>query len=171
MCCTGTGTARPLTALPPYSPTARRNLALRGLRSLPRRCENGKHGSMRNSTKTGRGTRPRGSSIEVWLTPEERAEITARAVESHHSQSSFLRAAVFGEPVQSKSDLDALKELAKVGGDVGRVAGVLKLWLAEQRGQGARPIDVEIAMADCRELQATITATMSRTAFGKRRNK
>ena len=46
-----------------------------------------------------------------------------------------------------------------------------KLWLVERRRQGARPIDVEMAMADCRELQAMITATMSRTAFGKRRNK
>jgi len=126
---------------------------------------------MKDGTKSGRGTRPRGSSIEVWLTPEERAEIASRAVDTYHSQSSFLRAAVFGGHLHSRYDLEAIKVLVKVGGDVGRVAGLLKLWLSERRGQVARPADVEMAMADCRTLQSEIGAVMSRVVYGRRRKK
>ncbi|HAN9741196.1 TPA: CopG family transcriptional regulator, partial [Escherichia coli] len=50
----------------------------------------------------------------------------------------------------------------KVNGDLGRVAGLLKLWLAEKRGQGARPVDVEAMMNDFRRLQGEVLAIMSR---------
>lgn len=53
-------------------------------------------------------------------------------------------------------------DLAKVNGDLGRVAGLLKLWLAEKRGQGARPMDVEAMMNDFRKFQGEVLAIMSR---------
>jgi len=37
-------------------------------------------------------------------------------------------------------DLNAMVGLGQVNGDPGRVAGLLKLWLAEKRGQDARPV-------------------------------
>ncbi|WP_442963648.1 hypothetical protein [Pseudomonas sp. MF6784] len=39
-------------------------------------------------------------------------------------------------PIRSVVDLAAVADLAKVNGDFGRVAGLLKFWLAERRGQG-----------------------------------
>ena len=61
-------------------------------------------------------------------------------------------------------DLRAVGELAKVNGDLGRVAGLLKLWLAEKRGQGARP--TEAMMRDFRKLQDELTGIMSRAVRG-----
>jgi hypothetical protein len=53
-------------------------------------------------------------------------------------------------------------DLAKVNGDLGRVAGLLKLWLAEKRGQGASSADVEAMMRDFRALQAQVFDLMGK---------
>ncbi|AEW15593.1 traJ protein [Brucella suis bv. 2] len=42
------------------------------------------------------------------------------------------------------------------------MAGLLKLWLAEKRGQGARPIDVEAMMMDFRAIQEDMRALMGK---------
>lgn len=47
-----------------------------------------------------------------------------------------------------------------MSGDPGRVAGLLKLWLAEKRGEGANAIDVESTMMEFRRLQAATTCQM-----------
>ena len=58
--------------------------------------------------------------------------------------------------------------MARLNGDLGRVAGLLKLWLAEKRGQGAKPIDVERMMIDFHELQAGILEQMSAIVFTRK---
>ncbi|WP_244672278.1 MULTISPECIES: CopG family transcriptional regulator [Xanthomonas] len=91
-----------------------------------------------------------------------------RAAQAGMSQSAFLRAVGLNEPIRSVVDLQAVAGLAKVTGDLGRVAGLLKLWLAEKRGQGARPIDVESVMIEFRELQAQIREKMSAIVFARK---
>lgn len=59
-------------------------------------------------------------------------------------------------------DFRVVAELGKAHGDLGRVAGLLKLWLAEKRGLGARPVDVEAMMGDFRKLQNETFSIMSR---------
>ncbi len=86
----------------------------------------------------GRGKRPRGMRLEVWVTPEERAKIATRAAEAGLSVSAYMRAAGLNHPVRSVLDLTAVADLVRVNGDLGRVAGLLKLWLAKKRGRGAR---------------------------------
>lgn len=113
-------------------------------------------------TKGGRGGRPRGKRIEVWVTDQERAEIAEKADQAGLSLSGYLRAVGLNQPVRSVYDLKAVADLGRVNGDLGRVAGLLKLWLAERRGQGARPIDVEAMMNDFRALQTELSATMRR---------
>ena len=98
-------------------------------------------------------TRPRAKSIRVWITPEERADIAALAASANLSLSAYLRAAGLNQQIRSVLDIQAVAELAKVNGDLGRVAGLLKLWLSEQRGLGARPREVERMMNDFRKLQ------------------
>lgn len=112
--------------------------------------------------KAPRGTRPRAQRIEVWLTLEEREEIAGRAAQSGMSLSAYLRTAGLNHPIRSVYDLKAVAELGKVNGDLGRVAGLLKLWLAEKRGQGARPVIVEAMMNDFRALQRTLSDIMGR---------
>lgn len=72
----------------------------------------------------------------------------------------YLRALGLNTPIRSVVDLVAVADLAKVNGDLGRVAGLLKLWLAEKRGQGANVIDVESVMVEFRELQASVREKM-----------
>ena len=117
---------------------------------------------MAEKKKTTYGTRPRNGYIKVFVTEDERAELVERAAQAGRSQSAFLRAVGLNEPIRSVVDLRAVAELGKVHGDLGRVAGLLKLWLAEKRGLGARPADVEAMMGDFRKLQSEMLSIMSR---------
>lgn len=112
----------------------------------------------------GRGTRPRGQRIEVWVTSSEKEELADRAAQAGLSLSSYMRVAGLNAPIRARADLSAVTDLVKVNGDLGRVAGLLKLWLAEKRGQGARPMDVEAMMVDFRALQAELRSIMIRVA-------
>src|SRR4051794_8763176 len=107
-------------------------------------------------------TRPRDRHIKVFVTNDERAAIAALAESANLSLSAYLRAAGLGQQIRSVLDVHAVAELAKVNGDLGRVAGLLKLWLAEQRGLGARPREVEQMMNDFRKLQKQSHEIMGR---------
>ena len=100
--------------------------------------------------------------IKVWVTLEERAEIEVRAAQTGLSVSAYMRAAGLNHPVRSVLDLKAVADLVRVNGDLGRVAGLLKLWLAEKRGQGASPVDVEALMKVLWELQTEMRQIMGR---------
>lgn len=104
--------------------------------------------------------RRRGKPIEVWVTDGERSAITAKADEAGMSRSGYLRALALNTPIRSVVDLAAVADLAKESGDLGRAAGLLKLWLAEKRGKGASAIDVESVMLEFRRLQVIIAGRM-----------
>ncbi|HEL3868123.1 TPA: CopG family transcriptional regulator [Stenotrophomonas maltophilia] len=112
--------------------------------------------------------RRRGKPIEVWVTDEEKTAITELADQTGLSRSAYLRAVGLNRPVGARADLEAVRELVKLNGDLGRVAGLLKLWLAEKRGQGARPIDIESVMIEFRDLQAQIREKMSAIVFARK---
>lgn len=123
---------------------------------------------MTGSTKEKATARRRGKPIEVWVTDEEKEAITERANEAGMSRSGYLRALGLNSPIRSVVDLTAVADLARVNGDLGRVAGLLKLWLAEKRGQGARPVDVEEMMVNFRVLQAQVRNLMSRIVYERK---
>ncbi len=110
------------------------------------------------------GNRPRRKvpPIKVWVTDAEKAEIADRAAQSGLSLSAYMLAAGLNHPIRSVYDLKAVADLGRINGDLGRVAGLLKLWLAEKRGQGARPIDVEKMMNEFRAMQTELSAIMRR---------
>ena len=112
--------------------------------------------------------RRRGKLIEVWVTDEERTAIAELAEQAGLSRSAFLRAAGLNKRVDARADLEAVRELVKVNGDLGRIAGLLKLWLAEKRGQGASPIDVEQIMIGFRILQGGIREKMSAIVYARK---
>ena len=109
--------------------------------------------------------RRRGKPIEVWENDEEKTLITARAEQSGLSRSGYLRAVGLNYPIRSVVDLIAIADLVKVNGDLGRVAGLLKLWLAEKRGQGAQAVDVDAMMVEFRQLQGDIRSIMSKVVY------
>lgn len=115
---------------------------------------------MTEKKKTTYGTRPRNEYIKVFVTADERAELVERAAQAGMSQSAFLRAVGLNEPIRSVADLQAVADLSKMNGNLGRVAGLLKLWLADRRGEGADAIDVVNVMMEFRRLQVAIAMTM-----------
>lgn len=107
-------------------------------------------------------TRPRATPIKVFVTKEERALIKELADSANLSLSAYLRAAGLHQQIRSVLDVQAVTELSKVNGDLGRVAGLLKLWLATKKGEGAHPREVEGMMKEFRELQKKSHEIMGR---------
>lgn len=81
------------------------------------------------------------------------------------SRPGYLRELGLNTPIRSVVDLTSVADLAKGNGDLGRVAGLLKLWLAEKNNQAAESVDVEKMMVNFRILQAQVRGLMSRIVY------
>ncbi|KQQ66420.1 hypothetical protein ASF84_24205 [Pseudomonas sp. Leaf127] len=84
------------------------------------------------------------------------------------SRSGYLRAVALNYPIRSVVDLAAVADLAKINGDLGRVAGLLKLWLVEKYDQGTRAVDIDAIMVEFRELQGEVRAIMSKVVHERK---
>lgn len=78
-----------------------------------------------------RPARKRYPPIKVYCLPNERAAIETMARTTGRSASSYLRVVGQGYTVPSLLDYERVQELAKINGDLGRLGGLLKLWLAD----------------------------------------
>ena len=106
--------------------------------------------------------RDRQRPLKVWVSQEERANIEDRAKRTGLSLSAFLRAAGLSLRPKSVYDLEAVDQLAKVGADLGRLGGLLKLWLATKKGQGASARDVDRLLGEIRGMQQRMLKLMNR---------
>lgn len=77
-----------------------------------------------------KSTRKHGKNIRVPVLPDEEAIIKANAEVSGLSAASFIRKVAMGYQVESIVDIKQALELSRVNGDLGRLGGLLKLWLA-----------------------------------------
>jgi len=68
------------------------------------------------------------------------------------SLSAHLRTAGLNHPIRSVLDYDAIMELIRLHADLGLVGGLLKLWLAEWRGEVVPVIKVDTAFEELWEL-------------------
>jgi hypothetical protein len=102
-------------------------------------------------------TRPRGKSpFKVWVTPEEKARIERLAAASGLSASTYLRTLGLGHEPKSLLDAACVGDLLKACGDLGRLGGLLKLWLSERPGEGAPVEDVRALLHSIGELRDQI---------------
>lgn len=115
---------------------------------------------MQMNANTKREENLREQSMRFRVTSEEWQEIMERAESTGLTLSGYLRAAALNHQVRSVYDLEAIADLVKVNGDLGRVAGLLKLWLAEKPGQGAKRFEVDQMMRDFRALQGKLSGIM-----------
>jgi hypothetical protein len=60
------------------------------------------------------------------------------------------------QPIRSALDHDAVRELAKVNGDQGRLGGLLKLWMMEPARQGTPVIEIRRLLDRIGEIQAQL---------------
>ena len=74
-------------------------------------------------------TRKGSTPIVVRVTPDEKTAIEEFARQCGRSTSGYLRMLGLGYEPRSIVDNDRVEELAKINGDLGRLGGLLKLWL------------------------------------------
>lgn len=82
-------------------------------------------------------TRKNSTPIKVYCLPDEKAQIQENAEASGLSVASFIRKVAMGYQVESMVDIEQVVELSRVNADLGRLGGLLKLWLAN----GPRTVD------------------------------
>ena len=74
-------------------------------------------------------TRRKSTPIKVWVTTAEKAAIAEKAAAHSMSISRYLRALGLALPIQSTVDQRAMLDLLKINADLGRLGGVVKMWL------------------------------------------
>ncbi len=111
---------RSLFTLDLFAPSALNvDPALRGLREDTQ---------MENNTN--KSTRKNSPPIKVYCLPEERALIESLSAQAGLSISTYLREVGQGYRIQGVTDVEQVRELVRVNGDLGRLGGLLKLWLS-----------------------------------------
>ena len=96
-----------------------------------------------NETKV---TRKGSTPIKVYCLPEERAAIKANAKAAGLSTSAYLLAVGQGYRVQGVTDFENVRELVRVNGDLGRLGGLLKLWLTDDAKTAQFGADTVLAL-------------------------
>jgi hypothetical protein len=74
-------------------------------------------------------TRRESTPIKVWVTTAEKAAIAEKATAHSMSISRYLRALGLALPIQCTVDQRAMLDLLKINADLGRLGGLIKLWL------------------------------------------
>lgn len=93
-------------------------------------------------------TRDRQRPLKVFVSAEERAFIVRSAEISRLSISHYLRTlGMHGRP-RNMLDLEAMGKMFKASGDLGRLGGLLKLWLSERPDEGAGTADVRTLLQE-----------------------
>lgn len=95
--------------------------------------------------------------LKVYCLPEERLAIEANAQQAGKTVSSFLRLVGAGIAVHSVVDQNAVRELARVNADLGRLGGLLKALLTNDErfdGYSGRQIQ-ELTEGTLREIRTT----------------
>ncbi len=95
--------------------------------------------------------------LQVRLTTSELNDVRIRAGMCGVSTASFVRAVALGEKLKVVADQRAVLELIRLRADMGRLGGLLKLWLTnEERFDKERG---ELSVADVRDVLHRIEAT------------
>lgn len=116
-----------LFTLPSFAPAALKgDPALRGQPAVAGN-DRGRQRVANENKVTRKGSPP----IKVYCLPDERAAIEANAQASGMSTSAYLLAVGQGYRVQGVTDFENVRELVRVNGDLGRLGGLLKLWLTD----------------------------------------
>jgi len=84
----------------------------------------------------GSETRRRSELIQVRATKKEKREIGKRAENcASGTTSNYLRSLGLGVGLKTKADLDVAHQLIKLSADMGRVGGLIKLFISERKGR------------------------------------
>ena len=73
--------------------------------------------------------RKRYHHLRVPVFPQEKEIIERQAKQAGMSVARYLREVGQGYPIRGVTDYERVRELARINGDLGRLGGLLKLWL------------------------------------------
>lgn len=91
-----------------------------------------------------KNTRKNSPPIKVYCLPDERKDIEIQAKAAGLSASSYLRKVGLGYEIKGILDHQRIDELAKINADLGRLGGLLKLWLTnDERLTHFKKIDMQ----------------------------
>jgi len=76
-------------------------------------------------------TRKNSPPIKVYCLPEERAKIQENAAAAGTTISHYLLSVGVGYRLKNVLDHQRVEDLARINGDLGRLGGLLKLWLTD----------------------------------------
>ncbi|EGO80796.1 conjugal transfer transcriptional regulator TraJ (plasmid) [Xylella fastidiosa] len=107
-------------------------------------------------------TRKSSQPIKVYCLPDERADVLAKANAAGLSLSTYLLRVGMGYEIQGILDHRRVHELAKVNGDLGRLGGLLKLWLTnDARVADFTPATIRTLLRKIEVTQDEIRAVMT----------
>jgi hypothetical protein len=89
--------------------------------------------------------------------PADREKIAQLAKNSGNTMSTYLLSVGLGYPVESKLDSYRVEELCRINGDLGRLGGLLKLWLTnDPRTDQFGPSTVRALLSKIEDTQDTM---------------
>ncbi|GIU52773.1 conjugal transfer relaxosome component TraJ [Shewanella sairae] len=119
---------------------------------------------MDNSTDSNKKiTRKTQAPIKVYCLPEEKERIAANAAQAGKSSSAFLLAVGQGYEITGVVDAEQVRDMARINGDLGRMGGLLKLWLTDdKRTVGFKKSTLIYLLQRIEANQAELALTMSK---------
>ncbi|WP_017166883.1 conjugal transfer transcriptional regulator TraJ [Xanthomonas phaseoli] len=115
----------------------------------------------------GKVTRKSSPPIKVYCLPDERAAVQAKAEAAGLSLSAYLLRVGMGYEIQGILDHRRVHDLALVNGDLGRLGGLLKLWLTDDaRVAEFTPATIRALLAKIEATQDKLRAVMTQVVRG-----
>jgi len=107
-------------------------------------------------------TRKSNTPIKVYCLPEEKAALVSLAHASNRTLSSYLLNVGLGYRVKGILDHRRVEELARINGDLGRLGGLLKLWLTnDERTTAFGESTIRAVLSKIEDTQAVMRDVMS----------
>jgi hypothetical protein len=112
-------------------------------------------------------TRKGSPPIKVYCLPDERVLVQAKADAAGLSLSTYLLRVGMGYEIQGILDHRRVHDLAKVNGDLGRLGGLLKLWLTmDERVAQFTPATIRALLGKIEATQDELRSVMTRVVRG-----
>lgn len=104
--------------------------------------------------------RKRNEQVNVRLDEDEKKRLTQLANASDSgSVGRFMRDVSLAYEIESRVDMRAIEQLAKLNGDLGRIGGLLKMWLNNpEKAKFGEHLDVPKLIDELREVQQQIAS-------------
>ena len=115
--------------------------------------------------------RKRRQHLRVPVFPDEKEAIERQAKQAGMSVARYLREVGQGYQITGVVDCQQVRELARINGDLGRLGGLLKLWLTQD--QRARAFGEDTIRAVLSRIEATqdqMADVMTRIVMPKTKN-